>query len=84
MHYKNGTPAKVGDRIIAKDHQGLPVSGIVVATTPGADSCNLLVAPIHQPYSSGFFTASECLTVDDALDAYEPKEAGGNEIAAKL
>jgi len=45
MHYKDGTPAAVGDQIKGKpyntDHE---IVGIMTSITPGADSCNCKVA----------------------------------------
>jgi hypothetical protein len=44
MHYKNGTPAKVGDQVVGKlyNTDGI-VAGTLVSVTPGVDSCNCKV-----------------------------------------
>lgn len=71
MHYKNGTPAKVGDFVLAKNHNGIPFTGVVVATQAQSDTCNLTVAPVN-PLSSFTLTAKECLRADEALEPPAP------------
>lgn len=45
MHYKDGTPAAIGDQVKGKpyntDHE---IAGVMVSITPGSDSCNCKVA----------------------------------------
>ena len=45
MHYKDGTPAAIGDQVYGKayntDH---PIAGVIVAIKPGSDACNCEVA----------------------------------------
>lgn len=64
MHYKNGRAAKVGDMIVGKDINGLPVAGVVVKTLAHEGTCNLVVTPVREQL---WYTAGECLHVDDVL-----------------
>ena len=66
MHYKNGKPAKVGDKVIGKDWNGNPLAGIVANLSPGSDTCNLTVLPLL-PQQQMSLTARDCLLVEDAL-----------------
>lgn len=66
MHYANGKPAKVGDKIVGKDCSGRPLSGIVVETVVST-SCNLQVLPMTANTFTA--TAGECLLLDDAIPA---------------
>lgn len=48
MHYKDGTPAKIGDVVKGPhpngpDDSGRTIIGTVIAAYPGADSCNINV-----------------------------------------
>jgi hypothetical protein len=55
MHYKNGEPAAVG-HVVKGEHYNSPkceLLGAVVATLPGADTCNLYVAPLAFLYGEG-------------------------------
>lgn len=65
MHYKNGREAKVGDAVVCRDYNGLPLAGVVVKTLATTNTCNLQVVPIDQART---FTASECLHIDDAME----------------
>lgn len=69
MHYKNGREAKVGDKVVGHDGNGLPISGIVAAGIPGADACNICVVPLP-PYLSCSQQSKLFLHIDDAF----PKE----------
>ncbi len=52
MHYKDGSPAHLGDLVRGRGHN-LPhdVQGIVVGLTPGTEACSIHVATLrlHQP-----------------------------------
>ena len=44
-HYKDGSPAKVGDMVRGKPYNTPhEVTGVVTLVTPGQESCNLKVA----------------------------------------
>lgn len=44
-HYADGTEAKVGDHVIAPVfNSGHVVAGTIVSITPGAESCNAMIA----------------------------------------
>lgn len=66
-HYRNGRPAKPGDKVVHPEH-GV---GIVHDINPGSETCNAKLAP-----TDGFkwATLGECIHVDD-LQA-KPYEAG--------
>lgn len=64
MHYKNGRPAKIGDRVVGKDYQGNPVCGVVVSTLAGASTCNIHIVPANP---QAVYTSSEFLHIDDVL-----------------
>lgn len=66
MHYKNGREAKVGDQIVGRDC-GHALTGIVVRTLPGSETCNLGIAPTPSPQT--YVNASDCLHLEDALQA---------------
>ena len=59
-HYEDGTPATVGDHVVGKTYNlgGKVISGTLISITPGADSCNCIVAyaeiidPLNLPYGS--------------------------------
>jgi hypothetical protein len=67
MHYKNGRPAKQGDRVI-----NLPSgqSGIIHSTMASAGTCNarLVISTPCDPY----ITLSDCLHIDDLQAADIP------------
>jgi hypothetical protein len=63
MHYANGKEAKVGDKVVGKDVNGYPISGIVYDVLAQSDTCNLYIVPVHTP--SVIATASQCLLADD-------------------
>lgn len=68
MHYKNGRVAKVGDMILAKNHNGIVSHEVVVAQSSASDKWDLTTVPVGQTMSR---TAKECLHIEDAhnLDA---------------
>lgn len=63
-HYKNGREAKIGDVLVCKPQYGLPISGVVVAVNPSAETCNANVVPTT---ISQYVTLSDCLHIDDAF-----------------
>jgi hypothetical protein len=75
MHYKNGTPAKIGDKVLVTPSYGSSFTGIVAEANPGSTACNLQVIPF--PANQHHVTASECLRLDEVGDvkAKEPVEA---------
>jgi hypothetical protein len=70
MHYKNGRPAKAGDRVICVVGSNQGISGILHTTNAQSDSCNgrLAVTSSNDPY----VTIGECLHVDDVAAATIP------------
>lgn len=44
MHYKNGRPARNGDKVVLFPSYGAPVLGILYDATPGNDACNGRIA----------------------------------------
>lgn len=72
MHYKNGKPAKVGDKVVVNDN-GNPLAGIVIEVIPGSTTCNLRVVPVTAPFS--WVTASNALLVEDAFADRDPAQA---------
>jgi hypothetical protein len=67
MHYKNGRPAKPGDKVI-----DLPtgLSGILHSTQANSTTCNGRLAQINQ--NDAYVTISECLHLDDIAAASVP------------
>lgn len=67
MHYKNGRPAKNGDKVILLATYGPPVIGILYDAQAGNDFCNGRIAPIlpNDPCPN----LAECLHLDDLLAA---------------
>lgn len=50
MHYKDGTPAKVGDYVKGPGYGAKAIVGQVQSVTPGSASCNASVAhTVMQP-----------------------------------
>ena len=45
MHYKNGSPAQNGDKVLFVPSYGPPVVGILYDATAGNDHCNGKLAP---------------------------------------
>ena len=57
MHYKDGTPAQIGDvvkgtgyNVRDKDNNLTPIVGTVVGLTPGQQVCNIQVAFVQTRY----------------------------------
>ncbi len=68
MHYKNGRPAKAGDRVVQV--AGGTASGILHSVNAQSTTCNGRVATItsNDPYVN----ISDCLHVDDVAAANIP------------
>lgn len=62
MHYKNGRPAQVGDKVLVA-HDTYSTLGVVIAANPKSDTCNLTIVPLRDSFSA---TAGECVRLDDA------------------
>lgn len=67
MHYKNGRPAKNGDKVVLIPSYGAPVIGILYDATAGNDHCNGRIAPIST--SDPCPNLKEVLHMDDLLKA---------------
>lgn len=65
MHYKNGRPAKNGDKVVLIPDWvgGVPVAGVLVDAKPGITHCNGYLAPITHGIQAA--DLSRCLHVDD-------------------
>ena len=72
MHYKNGRPAKNGDKVVLFPSYGSPVIGVLYDATAGNDFCNGKLAPIapNDPTAN----LAECLHFDDVVAAVTPEE----------
>lgn len=68
MHYKNGRPAKNGDKVVLMPTSGPPIVGILYDATAGNDHCNGRLAPISggDPYPN----LKDCIHVDDFRAAF--------------
>lgn len=82
MHYANGREVKVGDKIVGHDgfegHVGNPVSGVVIETIAGADTCNATLVPTMGCNGGGFpitVTTKYCLHVEDVAPVNAPEQA---------
>ncbi len=67
MHYKNGRPAKNGDKVLFRPGWGsAPIVGILYDAQPGNDTCNGKIAPCapNDPMPN----LAECLHVDDLAE----------------
>ena len=69
MHYKNGRPAKNGDKVVLVPSYGAPVIGILYDANPGNDYCNGKIAPIAP--GDPCPNLKECLHLDDVLAAVD-------------
>jgi hypothetical protein len=67
MHYKNGRPAKPGDKIV---HLSSGLSGILHTPNATANTCNARMAAINQ--NDPWITVGECLHIDDISAASIP------------
>lgn len=73
MHFKNGTPAKVGDLILHLGYMSAPFVGVVTGQTSTSDTCNLYAVPVGLA-GGGCFTAKECLRLDEAMNPKSTEE----------
>lgn len=76
MHYKNGRPAKNGDKVVhISPHNGTTTAGILYDAVAGNDYCNGRIAVTSQ--NDPMPNLKEVLHVDDvvAADYVEPKPA---------
>jgi hypothetical protein len=67
VHYKNGRPAKNGDKVILFPSYGNPVVGILYNAVAGNAFCNGQIAVTHQ--NDPCPNLKECLHLDDVLAA---------------
>lgn len=67
MHYKNGRPAKNGDKVIHISATGVATGGILYDAVPGNDFCNgrLAITRASDPCPN----LKECLHADDVVAA---------------
>lgn len=63
MHYRNGRPAKNGDKIVQLSGGNVTHLGILYDAVPGNDHCNGHIAPL--PQQSQYACMCDCLHVDD-------------------
>lgn len=72
MHYRNGRPAKNGDKLVKFDEQGQIVAfGVLHSAVPGNDYCNGNIAVI-QP-ANDYACMVDCLHVDDVAELLKEK-----------
>lgn len=64
MHYRNGRPAKNGDKIVSLGYDGskITAAGVLYDAVPGNDYCNGSLAPLPGLPSA---CLCDCLHVDD-------------------
>jgi hypothetical protein len=67
MHYKNGRPAKNGDKVVLIPAYGNPAVGILYDAVAGNDYCNGKIA-VTRP-NDLIPNLKECLHLDDVLAA---------------
>lgn len=67
MHYKNGRPARNGDKVVVFPTYGPPAIGILYDAVAGNDYCNGKIAVIapNDPTAN----LSECLHYEDVVAA---------------
>jgi hypothetical protein len=65
VHYKNGRPAKNGDKVILVPPYGVPTIGILYDAAAGNDNCNGRIAPVAQ--TDPCPDLKECLALEDFL-----------------
>jgi len=72
MHYKNGRPAKNGDKVVIVDGYNAGAVGILHDATAGNDYCNGKLAPTTP---AGLCpNLKECLHLEDVLAAVKAQE----------
>lgn len=67
MHYKNGRPAKNGDKVVLIPSYGTPIVGILYDAVAGNDHCNGRIAQVSP--SDACPNLKECLHLEDVLKA---------------
>lgn len=67
MHYKNGRPAKNGDKVVCVPAYGPPVAGILYDAQEGNDHCNGRIAITSQ--------SDPCPNLKDVLHADDVAKA---------
>lgn len=67
MHYKNGRPAKEGDRVV---NLVTGLTGVLHSTIAASTTCNGRLAPTSQ--NDPYVTIGECLHLDDIKAADVP------------
>jgi hypothetical protein len=67
MHYKNGRPAKEGDKIINLESG---FTGVLHTTNAGSQTCNGRLA--QTSHNDPWVTIGECLHIDDIKAAEIP------------
>lgn len=73
MHYKNGRPAKNGDKVVWLNQYGHPVAGVLYDAVQGNDACNGRIAVTHA--ADPMPNLQEVLHVDDIKAATIPPPA---------
>lgn len=71
MHYANGREVQIGDKVVGRNSNGQPVSGIVIAKN-ASETCNIAVVPLP-PYACCSDNAKNFLHVDDAFPPENPQ-----------
>lgn len=70
MHYRNGRPARNGDKVICIPSYSPPYAGILYDAVAGNDYCNGKIAPTSP--NDPMPNLKECLHVDDVAAATFP------------
>jgi hypothetical protein len=64
MHYRNGTEAKNGDKVIQLDFEGnITAFGVLHSAVAGNDYCNGQIATIQHPNITACIV--DCLPIDE-------------------
>jgi hypothetical protein len=72
VHYRNGRPAKNGDKIVKLNETGKVVSfGVLHGAVPGNDYCNGNIAVIQA--ANDYACLADCLHVDDVAEVLKEK-----------
>lgn len=70
MHYRNGRPARNGDRIVMIGGYGtgaeIVAVGVLHGAVPGSDHCNGSIAPTQHTQTAACLC--DCLHVDDLAE----------------
>lgn len=76
MHYKNGRPAREGDKVVCLVNNNF-VAGILHSTNPNANTCNGRVTPMGS--NDPWVSVKDCLHLDDIAASAERLPALFNE-----